>query len=125
AARTRAWVEERGLRTSAIGQRPAASVLGVLLDRDGPSSLGSHIARFAEAAIIDSRVLLAHRCGPDERRWPTSEDRFASDLLQAERIADPWLRELTASAAGAPIPVLLGGHTLVGPGLRLALRRAR
>ena len=42
-------------------------------------------------------------------------------LLLADRVRDPWLAELTAAAAGASIPVLLGGHSLVGPGLRLAL----
>jgi hypothetical protein len=122
-ARTRALIEERGMRTSRPGQRPAASILGALLDRDGPSSLGEHLARLGEAAIIDSRVLLAHRLGADQRGWPSVEDRHASDLLLHERIADPWLRELTAAATHAPIPVVLGGHTLVGPGLRLALRR--
>ncbi len=123
AARTRALVEERGLRTSIVGQRPPASVLGTLLDRDGPESLGTSLARLGEAAIVDTRVLLAHRLGVDERAWPVAEDRFASDLLLHERIADPWLRDLTRSAADAPIPVVLGGHTLVGPGLRLALRQ--
>jgi hypothetical protein len=122
AARTRALVEERGLRTGIPGQRPPASVLGLLLDRDGPASLGTHLASLGEAAFLDSRVLLAHRLGSDERDWPIAEDRFASDLLLHERIADPWLRELTRAAAEAPIPVVLGGHTLVGPGLRLALR---
>ena len=121
ASRTRALVEERGLRTIFAGQRPPASVLGLLLERDGPFGLGTLLARLADAAIIDTRVLLAHRLGADERRWPVPEDRFASDLLLHERIADPWLRELTAAAAAAPIPVLLGGHTLVGPGLRLAI----
>jgi hypothetical protein len=121
AARTRALVEERGLRTSRPDQRPPASVLGLLLDRDGPGALGDILARLGHAAIVDTRVLFAHRAGPDERAWPSPEDRFASDLLQADRIADPWLRDLTASAATAPIPVLLGGHTLVGPGLRLVL----
>ena len=123
-ARTRALVEERGMRTSRPGQRPAASVLGALLDGDGPSALGQHLARLGEAAVIDSRVLLAHRLGADQRGWPTAEDRHASDLLLHERVADPWLRALTQSAADASIPVLLGGHTLVGPGLRLALGRA-
>lgn len=123
AARTRALIEERGMRTSQPGQRPAASVLGAVLDLDGPSSLGKHLARLGEAAIVDSRVLLAHRLGADARRWPSPEDRHASDLLLYERVADPWLCELTAAAAEAPIPVVLGGHTLVGPGLRLALRR--
>jgi hypothetical protein len=66
-------------------------------------------------------VLLAHRFGAGEAGWPVAEDRFASDLLLPARIEDPWLRELTAAAVDAPIPVLLGGHTLVGPGLRLAL----
>ena len=132
AARTRAWVEERGLRAaSRLAQddapatrrpdRPPGSILGLLLDRDGPGSLGDHLARFADAAIVDSRVLLAHRVGAEEAGWPAAEDRFASDLLLADRIVDPWLRELTASAAAAPIPVLLGGHTLVGPGVRLVV----
>ncbi len=123
AARTRALVEERGLRTSGAGQRPPASVLGALLDRDGPESLGTSLARLGEAAIVDTRVLLAHRLGADERAWPDPEDRFASDLLLHERIVDPWLRDLTRAAADAPIPIVLGGHTLVGPGLRLAMRQ--
>ena len=133
AARVRAWVEERGLRASsrlaqgggtAGGGRPGrgpASLLGLTLDRDGPGSLGEHLARFADAAVVDSRVLLAHRLGGDEAAWPTAEDRFASDLLLADAIADPWLREFTASAAAASIPILLGGHTLVGPGVRLVV----
>jgi hypothetical protein len=99
-------------------------VLGALLERDGPGSLGDHLTRLGEAAIVDTRVLLAHRLGADERAWPIAEDRFASDLSLHERIADPWLRELTRSAADASIPIVLGGHTLVGPGLRLALRPA-
>ena len=57
ASRTRALVEERGLRTRVADQRPAASVLGVLLDRDGPASLGDHLERLADAAMVDTRVL--------------------------------------------------------------------
>jgi hypothetical protein len=125
ASRTRAIVEERGLRTRRPGQRPAASVLGALLDRDGPASLGDRLMRLGDAAIVDTRVLLAHRFGAAEAGWPMLEDRFASDLLLAERVSDPWLRALTRSAADATIPILLGGHTLVGPGLPLALGRPR
>lgn len=129
--RVRALVEERGLRASspaAVGpgerrrQRPPASVLGGLIERDGPASLGRHLAALADGALIDTRVLLAHRLGADERAWPPPEDRFASDLLLADRVSGPWLRELTEAAAAAPIPILLGGHSLVGPGVRLALR---
>ncbi len=98
------------------GQRHPASSLGLLLERDGPSSLGAHLARLGEAAVLDTRVLLAHRLGADESGWPSSEDRFASDLLLHERIVDPWLRELTAAAATAPIPVLLVGTRSWVPG---------
>jgi hypothetical protein len=130
AARVRALVEERGLRASdpaaatarPARQRPPTSVIGQLLERDGPEAFGATIARLADAALIDTRVLLAHRLGANERRWPRPEDRFASDLLLHERVADPWLAALTRSALEAPVPIVLGGHTLVGPGIRLALR---
>jgi hypothetical protein len=132
AARVRAIVEERGLRAgSALALakdsgsrppgRPPRSILGLLLDRDGPGSIGRHLRGLGDGAVIDTRVLLAHRLGVDERGWPSPEERFASDLLLPERIADPWLRELTAAALDAPIPILLGGHSLVGPGIRLLL----
>ncbi len=134
ASRVRALVEERGLRASsalalrdrsrAPARRPR-SLLGELLDRDGPEALGAIMARLGDAAVVDTRVLLAHRHGADERGWPSAEDRFASDLLLAPRVRDPWLRALTASVADAPVPVALGGHTLVGPGLRLALGLGR
>jgi hypothetical protein len=135
AGRVRAWIEERGLRAAsrlAIGTganatggtgivREPTSVLGIVLDEAGPGALGDLLARLCDAAIIDTRVLLAHRLGADETTWPPAEDRFASDLLLSEQVVDPWLRALTASAASAPIPILLGGHTLVGPGVRLVI----
>ena len=133
AARVRALVEERGLRASSAlamaggpaAQRSPASMLGLLLDRDGPGSLAAHLERLGEAAVVDTRVLLAHRLGADEQRWPEAEDRFASDLLLPDRVRDPWLRELTATAASARIPIVLGGHSIVGPGLRLVARANR
>jgi hypothetical protein len=134
AARVRALVEERGLRAasvlaqgagSRVAQRPPASVLGLILEDDGPGSLGRHLERLADAAVIDTRVLLAHRFGAAERNWPPAEDRFASDLLLPDGIGDRWLRELTVSAIDAQIPIALGGHSLVGPGLRLLLEENR
>ena len=136
ASRVRALVEERGLRASArealadapratTPARPPRSVLGALLDRDGPAELGARLAELGDGALVDSRVLLAHRLGVDEATWPSPEDRFASDLLLPDRVLDPWLRALTRAALEAPIPIVLGGHTLVGPGLRLALRTRR
>ena len=140
-ARVRAIVEERGLRAAssmaqdreeapapgvpaAVSGRPPASLLGLYLETAGPDALGDVVARLGEAALIDSRVLLAHRLGADERAWPRPEDRFASDLLLPERVADPWLRALTTAARDAPTPIALGGHSLVGPGVRLLLGRA-
>jgi hypothetical protein len=141
ACRVRALVEERGLKAaSQLAQReegptaqatpssrPPHSILGNVLDRDGPEALAATVAKLADAAVIDSRVLIAHRYGPAESTWPSAEDRFASDLLLPETIADPWLRALTTSAATAPAdhPILLGGHTLVNGGLRLLEQRAR
>jgi hypothetical protein len=126
ASRTRALVEERGLRAIGVpAARPPRSVLGLVLDERGPEALGTVMAELGDAAVVDTRVLLAHGLGGDEGGWPAAEDRFSSDLLQPDGIRDPWLRALTASARDARIPVLLGGHTLVGPGIRLALRARR
>lgn len=148
-ARVRAIVEERGLRAASrlaqaggmAGQsaaatgpslatviaprRPPMSVLGSLLDREGPGALGDVLARLGDAAVVDTRVLLAHRLGANEASWPPPEDRFASDLLLPDRVRDPWLRALTAAALEAPVPILLGGHSLVGPGVRLLIGRGR
>ena len=152
ACRVRALVEERGLRASstlALGvadrgpggggadpgvvaarngeivavRRPPRSTLGLLVDRDGPEALGGLLAELGDGAVVDSRVLMAHRFGADEAAWPPAEDRFAADLLLPDRIADPWLRALITGLRDAPIPVLAGGHTLVGPGIRLLARR--
>ena len=59
---------------------------------------------------------------PTSGAWPADEDRFASDLLRADDVRDPWLAALTRGAASAPVPVLLGAHTLVGPGSAAASR---
>lgn len=117
--RVRAVVEERGLRSALVWARPPASLLAAALGSSGPRGLGALIASLADGALVDSRVLIAHHRGGHETDWPPAEDRFASDLLLPEEVGDPWLRELTASAVEAPVPILLGGHGLVGPGPRL------
>jgi hypothetical protein len=141
ACRVRALIEERGLRASsplALGPldtdaphpvdapgrpgRPPRSVLGMLLDDRGPDAFGAILAALGDGAVVDSRVLLAHRLGADETGWPPLADRLASDLLRPDDITDPWLRALTAAAVAAPVPILLGGHSLVGPGLPLLAR---
>ena len=103
--------------------RAPASLLGALLDWTGPGGLGDILGKLGDAALVDTRVLLAHRLGADESVWPQAEDRFASDLLLPAGVEDPWLRQLTEAARDAPIPVVLGGHSLVGPGIRPLLGR--
>ena len=88
------------------------SVLGALLEDRGPRRFFESMSKMTEALILDSRVVLAHR-----RSWPSASDRFYSDLLATEQIQDPFLREFTAAALEAPIPVVLGGHSLVSGGL--------
>ncbi len=129
--RVRCLVEERGLKassglaaahpTAGSGARPPRSMLGRLLAVHGPEALATVVGEFADAAIIDTRVLLADRLGADETTWPSAEDRFSSDLLLPDAVADPWLAALTRAAAHAAIPIMLGSHTLVGPGLRVLL----
>ena len=101
--------------------RPPRTTLGRLLALRGPDALGAIVGELADAAILATRTLLADRLGPDEAAWPAPEDRFAADLLRADDVRDPWLQALTASAAAAPIPILTGSHTLVGPGIRWLL----
>jgi hypothetical protein len=136
--RIRAVIEERGMRAAselALGgpgpdraarpTRPPTSIVGRVLATGGPATIGMLAGSLADGAVIDSRVLLAHRLGADERAWPADEDRYASDLLRVDDIRDAWLGSLTRGALGAPVPVLLGGHTLVGPALPLLARAAR
>jgi len=68
----------------------------------------------AQAAFIDTRPLFAHL-----GLSPSRKDRFLSDALAPEGIEDAWLREFTVAALGAPIPVVLGGSSLVAAGVQL------
>lgn len=130
--RVRFLAEERGLRASsplAIGgtedadrHRVPRATLGRLLDHWGPEALASVVGELGDGAIIDTRVLMADRFGPDETAWPSPADRYASDLLRSDEVKDPWLRALTESAAKNDLPIALGAHSLVGPGIPLLLR---
>jgi hypothetical protein len=130
-SRVRFLAEERGLRASsplAVGgtpepvdsRRPRATI-GRLLAGRGPEALAETVAELADGAIIDTRVLMADRFGPAEADWPPPADRFASDLLRYSEIGDDWLRALTRSASDSDLPIALGAHSLVGPGIPLLL----
>jgi hypothetical protein len=113
ACQVRLFSEERGMRASGRQARgEAVSLLGFYLEEVGLEGFFATLAKMSQAVFLDSRVLFAHR-----RIWPSAADRFYSDLRQAEKINDLWVRRFTEAAIEAPIPIVLGGHSLVAGGL--------
>lgn len=92
----------------------ARSLLAFHLREVGCARFFAELAEMADAVCIDTRPLLAH-LGLEASR----ADRFWSDLGCPDRIKEPLLREFTAAAHDAGVPVLLGGHSLVAGGLML------
>lgn len=74
----------------------------------GPAAFCAELAEMADVVFFDTRVALAHA-----GRWPAAADRYASDAGVVEAVQDEWLHSLTAAAAAASIPILLGGHGVV------------
>lgn len=111
--RLRLFSEERGMK--ALGRDARGEVkalMGRLIDGMGFANFFDFLAEIALGAVLDSRVLFEHF------KWQlTPTDRFASDLGEVDLISHPLLREFTSAAMAAPIPVLLGGHSLVTGGL--------
>jgi hypothetical protein len=105
--------EERGMRASGRAERgEARTILGHFARERGAEAMLRALAANTDLVLLDSRVLFSHL-----GQWPSNAERYRSDLLQYEGIADPMLRQLTEAAARAPIPVVLGGHSLVSGGL--------
>jgi hypothetical protein len=113
ACSTRVLSEERGMRASGRQARgEVRSLLGYYLDAVGLERFFSTLATMGQALFLDSRVLFAHR-----GLWPSAADRFHSDLRQPGQIEDPFVRDLTEAAMAAPLPVIMGGHSLVSGGI--------
>lgn len=111
--RLRVFSEERGMKSlGRIENGEVVSLLGLLLDHAGMEKLFEYLAVVARCAIIDSRVLIYHY-----KLNLSDSDRFLSDLGIWKEIKDPWLREFTRLAVESPIPVVLGGHSLVSGSL--------
>jgi CTP:molybdopterin cytidylyltransferase MocA len=109
----RVFSEERGMRAS--GRLSSGLVRSLLADHAtlvGLERFFHEMGELADAMFLDSRVMMAARGS-----WSSPADRFYSDLRRPDDIADPFLREFTAAALAAPIPVVLGGHSLVSGGL--------
>lgn len=110
---TRVIAEERGMVASEREARgEVRSMLLPMLETLGMEGFFAHLAEMADAVLFDTRVLFAAR-----GMAPSAADRYASDLLWHWAIEDEWLRAFTFAAATAPIPVVLGGHSLVSGGL--------
>lgn len=118
---TRILSEERGMRAGGREARgEAISLAGFLLEELGPRRFFEKLAKSADAAIIDSRVLFAHL-----KLKPSRADRFNSDIFQPDLISNPEIRAFTEAALEARerwnFPILLGGHSAVSGSLLLLL----
>jgi hypothetical protein len=120
ACRTRIFSEERGMQAAARDTSgEARSLLAYHLEAVEPRRFFAELSEMAHAAFIDTRVIIAH-LGLN----PSRADRFLSDALQPDSIDDPWLRQFTAAAQHASIPVVLGGSSLVAAGIPLLAEAA-
>ncbi len=123
ACRVRLFAEERGMR-AAPANRPRSLLADWVTER-GAASLVERLSDLGNAAIIDSRVVMAALVGTsDTAMWPAPEDRFGSDFADPAQVETAWLRELTTAAAAASVPIVLGAHTLVSDGLRILTEAA-
>jgi CTP:molybdopterin cytidylyltransferase MocA len=119
--RSRVYSEERGMRADGrLARGEARSLLGMHMARVGVQAFFEDvIPQLGQAAFLDDRVLWA-----DRGSWPSAADRFNSDLLRPEEIHDPFIQRFTSAAMSCPVPVVLGGHSLVSGGLRVLIDAA-
>jgi len=121
ACRVRVLAEERSMRVDERERRDEVrTILGFYLEQVGAEPFFETLAELGDAAFIDTRVLFTH-FGLEL----SVADRFYSDLGQYPKIDNPFAREFTQKAVEAPIPVILGGHSLVSGGLLALIEIAR
>jgi hypothetical protein len=111
ACRVRLLAEERGMQAAGTdADGTARSLLGQWIAEAGAErAFGTLLPELCDAAFIDIRPALVHL-----GIRPSRADRFAADLGRADAIEDPALRALVEAANASPVPVVLGGHSLVG-----------
>lgn len=115
ACRIRMYSEERGMLAAGRDvSGEARSMLAYHLQAVGPQRFFAELGEMVHAAFIDTRPILAHL-----GLQPSRADRFRSDVMTPVGIENPWLREFTEAAMAAPIPVVLGGSSLVTSGVQL------
>ena len=115
ACRVRMFAEERGLQAAGRDVNgKARSLVAFHIQAVGMKRFFRELAELGQAAFIDTRPLFAHI-----GLKPSRPDRFFSDAMMPEGIEDAWVRELTQAACEAPVPVVLGGASLVASGIQL------
>jgi hypothetical protein len=120
ACSSRVLSEERGMRASGRQARgEVRSLLGYYLDAVGLDRFFEALATMGQAVFLDNRVIFAHR-----GMWPSAADRFYSDLRRPAPIADSFVKALTEAAMAAPVPVVMGGHSLVSGGMYALIEAA-
>ncbi|HOB86367.1 MAG TPA: hypothetical protein PKO38_01595 [Bacillota bacterium] len=111
--RLRVFSEERGMKSlGRLQSGEVVSLMGYLIQEAGIPAFFRYLSQVARCAFIDTRVLMAHH-----KFAFSTEERFKSDLGLWKEIQHPWLREFTREAVSCPIPVILGGHSLVSGSL--------
>jgi len=111
--RLRVFSEERGMKSlGRVEAKEVVSLLGLLIEHAGLEKFFEYLSGLARCAFIDSRVLTYHY-----QQYPSDRDRFLSDLGLWQEVENPWLKEFTRAAVECPIPVILGGHSLVAGSL--------
>ena len=96
------------------------SLLGMHMQAVGMERFFQEVLpELGQVAFLDNRAIWAHYGA-----WPPANDRFQSDLFNPEAIADPFLRRFTEAALTCPIPLVMGGHTLVAGGLYVLVEAA-
>ncbi len=111
ACRTSGLAEGRGMRAYPEGR---GTLTGQLVHRDGVAAFIARLAASCDGALIDTRPLLSQAGS-----LPPPADRFSSDLLRPDLIQDRIWEEFTRAVIEAPIPIVLGGHSLLSGGLHL------
>jgi hypothetical protein len=120
ACRIRVFSEERGMQADERERSGRVrSLLGYLMEEQGIEGLFSTLSALGSAVFLDTRVLFAHA-----HVDPSRADRFHSDLGEWEQIEDPLVRSITKAAGESPIPIILGGHSLVSGGIMALVQAA-
>ncbi len=118
ASKIRIIAEERGLGTAPPEHR-SYSTLGDLINSEGAETFFTKtLPLMCDAAFIDLIPILAY-LHPDT----TQEDRHAAFLMDESNIEHPGLQTIIHGINNSPIPIAIGGHTLVGSGIELLNQR--